>query len=270
MTFKKFIGILGFILAIAVAGSSSYFLADLQYVDTVFYSRLFVLLISSLLAGWLIGEGFDRKVSFRLGLLGMLLGVAGALGHEMLFVERKISDTAQFRFMVMAVINGLIVSSFVLFGRNSSALRFAGDPEEEGEDEETSSAPGAESGTSGEVESGVTETPADEPAAEPQTETEVVPEPEEVPQVVAVEPLPEKGEEKDDADSEKDAIFEATLFEKNAELMIERAKLEADKMIFAAEQELQRITQEKEKVENELKLLVRTEKQLLEQYRERQ
>ena len=259
MTFKKFVGILGFILAVAVAGSSSYFLADIVYADSVFYSRLFVLLIASHLAGWLIGEGFDRKSSFRLGMLGMFLGVLGALSHEMFFVHRKIPDAAQFSILVTAVVNGLIVSSFVLFGRNSSALRFAGEVEV----------------TEPEPEQEV-EVQPDPEVEEPEENPEPVEEPVEVqviveePQVVAEEPLPEKGEENDNANSEKEAIFEATLFEKNAELLVEKAKLEAEKILFAAEQELNRITREKEKVENELKLLVRTEKQLLEQYRGQQ
>lgn len=261
MTFKKFIGVLGFILAIVVAGSSSYFLADQEKVNTVFYSRLFVLLIASLVSGWLIGEGFNRKVSFRLGLLGMVLGVIGALVHEMYFVQRKISDTAQFQMMVATVLNGLIVSSFVLFGRNSSALRFSGEPEPGVETEERAQPEVAEVEASEVVQT--------EPVVQFEPEPVIVPEPEEVPQVVVPESLPEEGTEKDDADSEKDAIFEATLFEKNAELLIGKAKLEADKILFAAEQELQKIRQEKEKVENELKLLVRTEKQLLEQYRDR-
>lgn len=267
MTFKKFTGILGFILAVAVAGSSSYFLADIVYADSVFYSRLFVLLVASLLAGWLIGEGFERKASFRLGLLGMLLGVLGALSHEMFFVHRKIPDAAQFSILVTAMVNGLIVSSFVLFGRNSSALRFAGEvevietvDEEEVQPEAAVTVPEA-------IPDPVEETKAVQSLVEEPVAIQTLVE---EPQVVAEEPLPEKGEENDDANSEKEAIFEATLFEKNAELLVEKAKLEAEKILFAAEQELNRITREKEKVENELKLLVRTEKQLLEQYRGQQ
>ncbi len=176
-------------------------------------------------------------------------------------MQRSISDTAQFQITVATVLNGLIVSSFVLFGRNSSALRFSGEPEAEVESEDRAQPEVAEVEAS--------EVVPTEPVVQFEPEPVIEPAPEEAPQVVIPEPLPEEGTEKDDADSEKDAIFEATLFEKNAELLIGKAKLEADKILFAAEQELQKIRQEKEKVENELKLLVRTEKQLLEQYRDR-
>ena len=69
--------------------------------------------------------------------------------------------------------------------------------------------------------------------------------------------------------SEKDTIFGATLFEKNAELIVQKARLEADRILFAAEQDLQRIRGEKEKTENELKLLVQTERELIKQYKEK-
>ncbi|MBK7866015.1 MAG: hypothetical protein IPJ75_02915 [Ignavibacteriales bacterium] len=124
MTFKKFIGIIGFLLSIAVAGSSSWFLDGVTSVGSVFYSRLFVLMIVSFVSGWLIGEGFDRGVSFKFALWAMILGTAGALSHELFFVVRKTSDTSAFKFLVNAAINGTLVSSFVLFGRNSCVLRF--------------------------------------------------------------------------------------------------------------------------------------------------
>lgn len=272
MTFKKFIGIIGFLLSIAVAGSSSWFLDGVTSVDSVFYSRLFVLMIVSFVSGWLIGEGFERGTSFKFALGAMILGIAGALSHELFFVVRHTTDTSQFKFLVNAAINGALVSSFVLFGRNSCALRFevTGESDEESEGSveqrnmgsaELSDNPGG-AGVAGSEYAGVNA--GDMESEEHESEDSENSQKSEVVDFSAV-----KGSVKEisHTDSEKEPIFEATFFEKNGELIVEKAKLEAQKIMFEAQQELQKMKNEKEKIENELKMLVNTEKKLLEQYK---
>jgi len=269
MTSKKFIGIIGFLLSVAVAGSSSWFLDGVTSVDSVFYSRLFVLMIASFVAGWLIGEGFNKATSFKFALGAMILGTAGALSHELFFVIRQTSDTSTFKFLVNAAINGTLVSSFVLFGRNSCALRF-----EDGGDELVDLNEGTkESGeelsatmSEEEVESPEYDSSSDSEGENLEYESESgdnIPKSE----VVDISAVKQSVKELSPTDSEKEPIFEATFFEKNGELIVEKAKLEAQKILFEAEQELHKMKNEKEKLENELKMLVNTEKQLLEQYK---
>lgn len=276
MTFKTFIGIIGFLLSIAVAGSSSWFLNGITSVDSVFYSRLFVLMIVSFVAGWLIGEGFGRSTSFKFALWAMILGTAGALSHELFFAVRKTSNTSAFKFLVNAAINGTLVSSFVLFGRNSCALRF-------GESGEITDENIEEDGQSGLDSSCIvakrgldlsSENMADseyrssgdgaETDGESNLESE---EHSRKGELIDFSAVKEGAKELSHEDSEKEPIFEATFFEKNAELIVEKAKLEAQKIKFEAQQELEKMKNEKEKVENELKMLVNTEKKLLEQYK---
>jgi len=256
MTTRKFVGTVGFILSVAVAASSAYFLDGVFKVDSVYYSRIFILLIASFVAGWLIGEGFDRRTSFLFALTGMLLGILGAISHEMFFVVRKTTDTETFRYLVNAAINGVIVSSFVLFGRNSSALRLAGSDPEAGEE--------PAGGTVPTLKFSVKEEVAEEPVEEETLETS---EYERESSGEEYQPLESGSQEISHEDSEKDPIFGATFFEKNADLIIESAKLEAEKIRFNAEQEVLKKQQEKEKLENEIKMLIYTEKNLLEQYK---
>lgn len=272
MTFKKFIGIIGFLLSIAVAGSSSWFLDGVTSVDSVFYSRLFVLMIVSFVSGWLIGEGFNRGTSFKFALWAMILGTAGALSHELFFVVRQTTDTSTFKFLVNAAINGTLVSSFVLFGRNSCALRFevTGESEEDSDDFAVQT-----NGSSDELSANVSDEEVvsfeyDEVSEDNEQNREYESESREnilKSEVVDFSVVKEGAKEISHANSEKEPIFEATFFEKNGELIVEKAKLEAQKIMFEAQQELQKMKNEKEKLENELKMLVNTEKQLLEQYK---
>lgn len=269
MTFKKFLGIIGFLLSIAVAGSSSWFLDGVTSVDSVFYSRLFVLMIVSFISGWLIGEGFDRGVSFKFALWAMILGTAGAISHELFFAAAKTTDTSAFKFLVNAAINGTLVSSFVLFGRNSCVLRF----NERGEELEDSREENIESDEelSGNVsDDEVVSSEYDGMGDDEDQNREYESESGErflKSEVVDFSAVKESAKEISHTDSEKEPIFEATFFEKNGELIVEKAKLEAQKIIFEAQQELHKMKNEKEKLENELKMLVNTEKQLLEQYK---
>lgn len=256
MTIRKFLGILGFLLSVIIAGSSAYFLDGVFKVDSVFYSRMFVLLIASFVAGWLIGEGFERRGSFLFALSAMLLGILGAISHELFFVVRKATDTESFRFLINSAINGMIVSSFVLFGRNSSSLRLPSSTSEEVE------SPGSSDALV--LNQRVEEVTVQEVASEPE---EPIVAPIERNELV-LEKYPDEGsKEISHEDSEKDPILGATFFEKNADLIIEKAKLEAEKIIFNAGQEVLKKQQEKEKLENEIKMLVYTEKNLLEQYK---
>lgn len=269
MTFKKFLGIIGFLLSIAVAGSSSWFLDGVTSVDSVYYSRLFVLMIVSFVSGWLIGEGFDRSASFKFALWAMILGTAGALSHELFFAVRKTTDTSAFKFLVNAAINGTLVSSFVLFGRNSCALRFneSGEDLDDFREENKDSGEELSGNVNGEdVVSSEYDVISDDDGQNREYESES----DErflKSEVVDFSAVKEGAKEISHADSEKEPIFEATFFEKNAELIIEKAKLEAQKIKFEAQQELQKMINEKEKLENELKMLVNTEKKLLEQYK---
>ncbi|MBK7866014.1 MAG: hypothetical protein IPJ75_02910 [Ignavibacteriales bacterium] len=70
-------------------------------------------------------------------------------------------------------------------------------------------------------------------------------------EVVDFSAVKESAKEISHTDSEKEPIFEATFFEKNGELIVEKARLEAQKIIFEAQQELQKMKNEKEKLENE-------------------
>ncbi|MBZ0196132.1 MAG: hypothetical protein K8F28_02210 [Ignavibacteriaceae bacterium] len=354
MTSRNFIGVLGLLGSIVIGGSTSYFLAAITKADATFYSRIFVLLIPAFFAGWLIGEGFSRRVSFWLALLGVLFGVSGSLANELFFGESYTTSTGAFMYLSKALFTGLIVSSFILFGRNSSVLRFAsgfGELEDDASatekadlavdgfdrsaekdadlavdgfdrsaekdadlaDKSGRSADSGEEPSHSDEKLAVSEervasfeggvatsernvatfeggvatfdesaATSDESAATSDEREEIIPEEDTISRLFhpfgvhytsaeeAVKTDSFDGTDEENKEiSEKDTIFGATLFEKNAELIVQKARLEADRILFAAEQDLQRIRGEKEKTENELKLLVKTERELIKQYKEK-
>lgn len=332
MTSRNFIGVLGLLGSIVIGGSTSYFLAGITKADATFYSRIFVLLIPAFFAGWLIGEGFSRRVSFWLALLGVLFGVSGSLANELFFGESYTTSTGAFMYLSKALFTGLIVSSFILFGRNSSVLRFAsgfGELEDDASatekadlavdgfdrsaekdadlaDKSGRSADSGEEPSHSDEKLAVSEervasfeggvatsernvatfdesaATSDESAATSDEREEIIPEEDTISRLFhpfgvhytsaeeAVKTDSFDGTDEENKEiSEKDTIFGATLFEKNAELIVQKARLEADRILFAAEQDLQRIRGEKEKTENELKLLVKTERELIKQYKEK-
>jgi hypothetical protein len=255
MTIKNFFGYLGLLLSVGITGSATYFLSDVTTIGTVFYSRLFVLMLGVFISGWLIGEGFGRRASFWFAFTAIILGTLSALSYEMFFGVPKGSETNSFKYMVVAFLNGLIASSFVLFGRNTSSLRLQSETEipEEVEafpkEEKTDSSPTLAEEIEGDFEE---EIPIQEKYFSPHYE---------------LEPIIDSGEGKPPIDSEKEPIFKADFFENNADLIVERAQLEAQRIINQAEQELFKIKMEKEKLENDLKTLILTERNLLDQYK---